>query len=288
MKLSSELSQAKIFTELAGLNQLKIAAGEKSPEAISEVATQFESLFVQMMLKSMREANKSDSLFGSNQMQFYQDLYDKQISIHLAEKRSVGIADILINQLSDTKQVNTESGNKPLPEPVVFPDKITQAADQKSVKFDSPKHFIDELRPLAEKYADELGVKPEVLIAQAALETGWGKKIIQKQSNSTHNLFGIKASSGWSGDSTTVKTLEHRNGEFQLENAKFRAYHSFEQSFADYVSFIKNNSRYESALDRVQDSVQYIQALQDAGYATDPKYAEKISSILQRDEFKQG
>lgn len=288
MKLSTELSQAKIFTELAGLSHLKIAAKEKSPDAIAEVATQFESLFVQMMLKSMREANKSDGLFGSNQMQFYQDLYDKQISIHLAEKRSVGIANMLMRQLSESQPVNAEKEMKDLPEPVMFPDKTNLPKDQTPVKFDSPKDFIDELRPLAEKYAKELGVKPEVLIAQAALETGWGKKIIKTKQNSTHNLFGIKASTGWQGDSANVKTLEHRNGEFQFERANFRAYNSFEQSFADYVAFIKGNSRYQNALDQTQDSIQYIQALQEAGYATDPKYTEKISSILRRDEFQQG
>ncbi len=287
--MTADFSQAKIFSELSGLSNLKIAAKNNSPEAVDAVATQFESLFVQMMLKTMRDANQSDGMFNSNQMQFYQDMYDKQISIHLAEKRSVGIADLLIRQLGGEKSSEeNNSSMKALSAPVYFPEKVDNSNGQKPIKFDSPKEFIDELRPLAEKYAKELGVKPEVLIAQAALETGWGKKIIQSSNTSSHNLFGIKANSSWQGNSARVNTLEHKDGEFYYEKADFRSYSSFEQSFSDYVSFIKENARYQKALDHTDNPQQYLQELQNAGYATDPKYAEKISSILNRNEFKTG
>lgn len=286
--MNSDFSQAKIFSELSGLSDLKIAAKQKSPEAIAEVATQFESLFVQMMLKSMRDANASDGLFGSNQMQFYQDMYDKQISLHLAEKKSVGIANMLMRQLGGSESSQPLERTNPVTQAVVFPDAKELPDNQQPVKFDSPKEFIEGLKPLAEKYAKELGVNPEVLIAQAALETGWGKKIIHSKDNSSHNLFGIKANPSWQGNSANAKTLEHKDGEFYFEKAKFRAYDSFEQSFADYVAFIKNNSRYEKALEQTDNPTQYVKELQNAGYATDPKYAEKIVSILRRDEFQTG
>lgn len=286
--MTADFSQAKIFSELAGLSNLKVAAKNNSPEAIAAAATQFESLFVQMMLKTMRDANQADGLFNSNQMQFYQDMYDKQISIHLAEKRSVGIADLLIRQLGSEETTENNAANNTLPQPIEFPETTTDRNNLKSVTFDSPKEFIDELRPLAEKYAKELGVKPEVLIAQAALETGWGKKIIQSSNQSSHNLFGIKANSSWQGSSARVNTLEHKDGEFYYEKANFRSYSSFEQSFSDYVDFIKENSRYQKALENTDSPKKYLQELQNAGYATDPKYAEKINSILNRDEFQTG
>ncbi len=287
--MTSDFSQAKIYSTLAGLSDLKISAKSRSPEALNEVATQFEAMFMQMMLKTMRDANTSDAIFGSNQMQFYQDLYDKQISMHLSERKSMGIADILIKQLGGlSEKSETQSQLNILSKPVAFPEVETVGKKKDDIKFDNPEDFINKLNPLAEKYAKELGVKPEVLLAQAALETGWGKKIIQSKDGNSFNLFGIKSSSNWEGESARVKTLEHKDGQMRYESSAFRAYSSFEDSFADYVSLIKNNSRYEKALDKTNNSSLYVKELQNAGYATDPHYAKKIISILKSNEFPTG
>ncbi|WP_439134338.1 flagellar assembly peptidoglycan hydrolase FlgJ, partial [Pseudomaricurvus sp.] len=152
--------------------------------------------------------------------------------------------------------------------------------------FDGPltlESFKEHLLLLARKAAEALGVHGEVLLSQAALETGWGKHLIKDESGqNSYNLFGIKADSSWQGDKAVVSTLEYRDGVPVRERASFRAYSSFAESFQDYVSFIKNNSRYQEALKAASDAVEYVKGLQQAGYATDPKYADKIIGIVEQ------
>lgn len=155
-------------------------------------------------------------------------------------------------------------------------------------QFDSPESFVEHLLPVAEKFAAELGVDPRVLLAQSALETGWGKKMIRGADGApSYNLFGIKASAGWQGDRASVSTLEYRDGAMHRENASFRAYASYEESFADYVSLMQNQPRYAQALEQAADSAAYSEQLQKAGYATDPDYAEKIQSVLRSPSLNQ-
>ena len=130
-----------------------------------------------------------------------------------------------------------------------------------------------------------MGIDPAVLVAQSALETGWGKKVIQADQGSSFNLFGIKADGRWDGKAATVSTVEFRDGLAVLEKASFRAYDSLSGSFNDYVDFLKSNPRYQQALDKVSDNKEFLAELQDAGYATDPKYAEKILGILGRNNY---
>ena len=155
-------------------------------------------------------------------------------------------------------------------------------------QFDSPESFVEHLLPVAEKFAAQLGVDPRVLLAQSALETGWGKKMIRgADGEPSYNLFGIKASAGWQGDRASVSTLEYRDGAMHRENASFRAYASYEESFADYVSLMQNQPRYAHALEQAADSAAYSEQLQKAGYATDPDYAEKIKSVLRSPSLNQ-
>lgn len=156
------------------------------------------------------------------------------------------------------------------------------AASKKSV-FSSPADFIATMMPMAEKAAAKIGVEARYLVAQAALETGWGKSIIRQQDGSTsHNLFGIKSHNSWGGDSAKVMTTEYENGVAVKEPASFRAYDSFAQSFDDYVSFLQNNGRYEGALNSTANPERFVQKLQQAGYATDPNYARKVSQIARK------
>lgn len=159
-----------------------------------------------------------------------------------------------------------------------------QQAVESRIQFnwDTPTDFINQLMPFAKKAAAQLGVNPSVLIAQAALETGWGKRLLKDaQGNTSNNFFNIKSSNGWNGDKLEVSTLEFKNGIAQQEMAKFRQYPSIADSFQDYVNFIKTNPRYQDALNLAADAKKYIQALHGAGYATDPHYSQKIISVFQ-------
>jgi flagellar protein FlgJ len=153
---------------------------------------------------------------------------------------------------------------------------------------DEPSAFIQRLLPAASKAAQQLGLEPLALIAQAALETGWGQRMFKTSSGAdSHNLFGIKAHGNWQGDVAVVDTLEYRQGIAQKEKARFRAYDSPEQSMQDYVNLIQQNPRYQAALEAAADAKSYFRQLQAAGYATDPNYAEKVLSVLEGKAFKQ-
>lgn len=163
----------------------------------------------------------------------------------------------------------------------------TTISGQKDGVANSPAEFINTLKPYAEKAARELNVNADVLLAQAALETGWGKHVIHTPSGvNSFNLFNIKADRRWQGDSVNVNTLEYRQGVAQQERADFRRYNNYADSFADYVNFLQTNPRYRQALEVGVDSSAYAEALQDAGYATDPAYADKIKSLLASDPIR--
>lgn len=149
--------------------------------------------------------------------------------------------------------------------------------------FASAREFVETMLPLAEEAAQKIGIDARYLVAQAALETGWGKSIIrQADGSSSHNLFGIKAHGGWQGGSARVLTTEYKGGQAVKEAASFRAYDSYRQSFNDYVSFLQNNGRYQEALAATDKPERFVRELQEAGYATDPQYARKISQIARK------
>ena len=149
--------------------------------------------------------------------------------------------------------------------------------------FGSKDEFIAAMLPMAEKAAEKIGVDPRYLVAQAALETGWGKSIIRhSDGSSSHNLFGIKTHNSWDGESTKVLTTEYKGGKAVKEAASFRQYDSFAQSFEDYVSFLQSNGRYETALKSTENPERFVRELQQAGYATDPHYARKINQIARQ------
>ena len=298
--MTSAVNPTDIYTDTSSLTSLKAKAGRDASAALEETAGQFESLFIHMMLKSMRTTSLGDGLFDSDQTRFYQQMFDQQISIEMAKKRQVGIADMLVNQLGgqQTKAGEIEPGEAKLDiERLRLRRPITPVAieafapaenfSRETIKgFDSPEDFVEKLMPLAEKYAAELGVSPKVLLAQSALETGWGKYVIRYSNGvPSHNLFNIKADQRWDGPRAIVPTLEYEKGKPVQEMAAFRAYPSFEASFRDYVDFLKSSQRYEKALEQASDSAAFVRALHQAGYATDPKYSSKINRIMNGDVF---
>ncbi|MEH6470256.1 MAG: flagellar assembly peptidoglycan hydrolase FlgJ [Halopseudomonas sp.] len=313
--INNDLS-IKSYTDLNELNKLKKANRDDTPGALEAVAGQFESLFLNMLLKNMRQANEALSeggLFDSNESKFYQDMMDQQLSVSMASGNGLGLRDVLIRQLSPNAE-----------QPQVDPEKVIQfpqanqvggglsqllernnaQAVQASIKrasevldsraaltlespkdsFESPEQFVEQLMPVAEQVAAAAGIAPEVLVAQAALETGWGKHLPRhSDGSSSHNLFGIKADQRWDGERVSTSTLEFRDGVAQREKASFRAYPSYEQSMQDYVAFMQQSPRYQQALEQAHDARSFTEQLQMAGYATDPAYSSKIMGILDGD-----
>ena len=298
MSISS--TKTDVYTDFSGLAQLRLNAQSKPEETLLAAGRQFEALFIQMMLKSMRDATPGDTLLGGQEQDTYREMFDKQISLTLAAKGSLGLADAMARQLGSPSAppVTTDGDARPhgvtsveLPTPdrvsALSPAAVsamvnTHATQGERRTFATREEFVAAMWPAAQTAARELGVDPRVLIAQAALETGWGRAVMQHgDGRSSHNLFGIKADARWDGPSVNVATLEYRGGVAARERASFRSYESYEQSFADYVGFIKSQPRYREALAHGGDAERYLSGLQAAGYATDPRYADKIGSILQ-------
>ncbi len=271
--MADSIPNVGVYTDFQGLDQLSAAVKQdgNTKKNLREVATQFEALFTQMMLKSMRKANFSDPLFGGNQVNFYQDLYDNQLALALSKNSGLGLAKMLVQQLGGDvggADKTTASGT---------PD-VSSTASSSPV---DPQKFVHMLWPQAVNAARAVGVSPAVLLAQAAHETGWGQSIAQMpDGTSSYNLFGIKAGAGWNGPSATVPTLEYVDGVAKRGTAAFRAYDSFAQSFSDYVQFLKDNPRYTQALKSANDPAAFVDALQKAGDATDPNYANEVQSVL--------
>ncbi len=327
--MSIASAQVESYYETSTLDNLRRRARRDPEKALEEVARQFESIFTRMMLKSMRDANFGNPLFDSDSGKFYQDMYDDQLAMDLAKNGSIGLADILVKQLSGSpvsrvsynqhssfsrykadekpseilaKPLQVDINNR-LPSP--YERGVASHTDSKidvrdefefkkyqvttniagntgnQIELGTPKKFVQSLWVYAERAGKELGVQPQALLAQAALETGWGKYVINnKDEKNSHNLFNIKADKRWGGDSVTKITLEYESGIAKKEQAKFRSYDSFAESFSDYVSFIKTSPRYQNALNASGNSAAYFSELQRAGYATDPHYAGKIQRIM--------
>jgi flagellar protein FlgJ len=291
--MTSPINNASFYADPAALSGLKRDAKAQDPAALKEAAKEFESLFTQMMLKSMREANKGfggDPLFGSDQTDFYQSMFDDQIATQMSKGKGLGLAEMLTRQLQVGGKGTGEQGTGNVDRgsgiadrsaaPASATDSSLQPGGHAAVAA-SKEDFIRSMRPHAERAARKLGVDPDVLVAQAALETGWGSAVpCTNNGECSFNMFGIKAGSQWSGQTTSVPTIEFEEGVAVRKAQRFRAYDSPADSFDDYAKLIRNSSRYQAALGTQNNAQQFAQALQDGGYATDPNYADKIASVV--------
>ena len=296
--------------DIKGLDELRRAAQSGDSKALDEAAKQFEAVFVRMMLKSMRKAQDvmadKDSPFNSEQVKFYRDMHDTQIANDLASSGSIGLAQIIVRQLGKTdggympagalrNDGNLSSINrnaivsiKNAQDGVLANQTIKTFQSFKTAAFDDAQSFIQQLYPAAQQAAEELGIDPKALLAQAAIETGWGQHMIHNTSGqNSHNLFGIKADRRWQGDRAMVNTVEFEQGIATTKRAPFRMYDSFAESMQDYVGFVKQNPRYENAVKHSQSPENYFSELQKAGYATDPNYADKVMAVFEGEQFKQ-
>ena len=340
---TANFAQSRNFLEINGLNairqQSKETDGESKKAALQEAAQQFEAIFMQMLLKSMRKAQEvleSDSPFNSQSTKFYRDMSDQQMAVELSSNGSLGLTDLIVRQLGgddnftprtvlrndgNLEQVN--KANKPAATSANFDnvnpfdafsalnkstvnktsetltqnlttipfvpsikanndvDTTEQSVNFSTPSFTEPKDFVSALTEPAKAVQEKIGVPFQVVIAQAALETGWGQKIIKdQQGSSSNNLFNIKADNRWAGEQIQKDTLEFEQGAMVKKSAPFRAYQSLSESFNDYVNFLSNNDRYQEALQNPSNVEHFLQGLQKAGYATDPQYADKIMATL--------
>jgi len=304
------LELSRNANDIKGLDALRRAAQSGDSKALDEAAKQFEAIFVQMMLKSMRKAQDvmadKDSPFNSEQVKFYRDMHDTQIASDLASNGSIGLAEIIVRQLGKTVDGympagalrndanlssinrNTIASTQEAQEGVLGNQPIKTFQSFKTAAFDDVQSFIEQLYPAAQQAAAELGIDPKALLAQAAIETGWGQQMIHNTSGqNSYNLFGIKADRRWQGDRAMVDTIEFEQGVAATKKAPFRMYDSFADSMQDYVSFVQQNTRYEEAVKQSQSPQDYFSELQKAGYATDPNYANKVISVFEGEQLKQ-
>jgi len=360
----ANVSQVKdTYLDPNSLNSIKAMGRDKDPQALKEVAKKFEAMFVQQMLKTMRQANEAfgeGNYFDSQTTDFHRDMLDQQMVLNLTSGSGIGLADHFYKQMLQNYggDMKPEAGAKPMDKSgmltaaVEYNESHSQTPDvddtdsltawiedfvrmsdnsqlqnvfsetdnaeansvvpmqpaynyamvpallnktqiqpiragQKASISTTQENFVMMLKPHAEKAAAELNINPDVLIAQVALETGWGKHVIHDQQGAnSFNLFNIKAGGQWQGAKVNVSTLEYRDGIAANEKADFRKYSDYAESFSDYVRMMKNNPRYEHVLETGTNSSAYADALQSAGYATDPSYAKKIKQLLNSDAFK--
>lgn len=297
MQTPSQADLANVYTDLNSLASLKGMSKKDHGQALDQVARQFESMLVKMMLASMRSANQvfsEGNPFESKEAKFYQDMMDQQLALSLSQSGGIGLADIIRRQLDPKAAVQADSGAHSLAGLSRLPKRIASEmtelapAESETAPVSGPDAFVRELYPLAQRAARQLGVSPELLLSQAALETGWGEHQLRDgRGQPSNNFFNIKAGRDWQGPVVTVPALEYRDGVAVREWSAFRAYESAAESFTDYAALISGSGRYQQALSQAQNPDAYIRELAAAGYATDPDYADKVLAVMRSEPLQQ-
>ncbi|MBD9987843.1 flagellar assembly peptidoglycan hydrolase FlgJ [Citrobacter portucalensis] len=295
------IGDSKLLTSAAwdaqSLNELKAKAGQDPAANIRPVARQVEGMFVQMMLKSMREALPKDGVFSSDSTRLYTSMYDQQIAQQMTAGKGLGLAEMMVKQMTegqaqpadDAPQVPmkfsletvTSYQNQALTQLVRKAIPRATESNDEPLSCDS-KDFLAQLLLPAKLASQQSGVPHHLILAQAALESGWGQRQIRRENGEpSFNIFGVKASGSWKGPTTEITTTEYENGEAKKVKARFRVYSSYLEALSDYVGLISRNPRY-AAVTAAATAEQGAQALQNAGYATDPNYARKLTSMIQQ------
>ena len=338
---------------LGDLKRLARSEGQQDV-ALRADEKQFEALFLQMVMKSMRDATPASSLMDSEQTKMYQSLLDQQMALNMSQARGTGLSEVIFRQLggkdAPAAAVDGQAGagaagnagigaagnsgfdlanvvRRPaipavrareleasavaalagLPDAARVPgmgagvgtgsfsaasiyekaalearlnEVVRSARDASGAVSQPARDFVAEVWPHAVEASRKTGIPPQFMVAQAALETGWGQKQLRNPDGSpSHNLFNIKAGSAWKGDTVAREVTEYANGQAYTEPARFRAYGSYAESFRDYASLMTRSPRYADVLGQT-DPAAFARSLQDAGYATDPMYADKLTRII--------
>ena len=285
---------------------------KQDPQAgLKQAAQQFEGMLLQMMLKSMRDATPQDGLMESDQTRFFTSILDQQLAQNLSTQGNLGFAAQIEQQLGRASSLGGTDAASPID--ALQQSLLLRQAANSSARFagggaernygvrgtsatasaqgngetTSPDEFVNRVLPHAVEAANAIGVPPQFLVAQSALESAWGKSEIRRADGSpSYNLFGVKAGRNWQGDTVEVQTTEYVNGEPVQMREKFRAYGSYAESFNDYANLIRNNARFSGVVGQ-QDGTQFARSLQQSGYATDPMYADKLSRIINGTTLRQ-
>lgn len=318
---TSGVLDQRLSLDVQGVDALRRTVRTSPVEGMKQASKQFEVMFMQMVLKSMREATPSDGMFGSQQEKMYTSMLDQQLAQNLSG-RGLGLAEAMFAQLSRT--MGGEAAQLPrgaaLPgavpaykllgapgalTPKIAPDlqtapdatkSLTRAPDLSLYEAATAQatlsrsvlpqahveQFVSRMLPAAQRASQASGVPAQLIMAQAALESGWGRREIRKEDGTTsYNLFGIKADKSWKGPVAETTTTEFVDGVSQKVRAAFRAYGSYEEAFSDYAKFLVTNPRYANVL-ATQDPAEAAHGLQRAGYATDPQYGGKLVRIMKQ------
>jgi flagellar protein FlgJ len=306
--IDSDLS-GKLAIDANGLNALKTASKSNSPESVKAVSSQFEAMFVNMMLKSMRDATPQDGMFDNEQTKAFTSMLDQQLSQKIAS-HGIGLAEILTRQLTKgpttakdptaaldanaaKKSGAVNSTDSEIGGANLHPQKLQSLKDSANVNkafaptnhtlSDAAASFKNMVASHAEQVSRETGIPAHFMVGQAALESGWGKREIKGLDGTpSNNLFGIKATSSWKGKVVEAVTTEYVNGVKQKRIEKFRAYDSYAETFKDFANLMQSNPRYSNVMANLDNVSNYAKAIQQAGYATDPNYASKLISVVKK------
>jgi flagellar protein FlgJ len=276
-------ANASLAIDTQALGQLRMQAKHTPDQALKAAAQQFESVFLNMMLKSMREATPQDGATDSEQTRMFTGMMDQQLAQSMSSGRGIGLADMLVKQLRHTgltapSALSPQSAIRNPQTSILNPDAVPSAYNATT-----QQNFVNQMLPHALQASGASGVPPELILGQAALESGWGKRqILLADGSNSHNLFGIKATAGWHGKVAEVMTTEYKNGVASKQVEKFRAYSSYDEAFKDYAGMLSSNPRYASVMQQSGSPAGMARALQGSGYATDPKYAEKLVSVMRQ------
>jgi len=296
------MTPANVANQLAidvnSLAQTKRLAREDPRAALKNAAQQFEAVFLQMVLKSMRDASPAEGMFDSAQSRMYQSMLDQQLAQTMSARGSTGLSALIEQQLargmspqdiplspaSAGERAGVRGATADVGAPPLTPALSPPGGERENNVPAPAREFVNRLWSQAGEASRATGIPAHFMIAQAALETGWGRAELRfSDGTPTYNLFGIKAGRGWPGAVAEVTTTEYVNGVARKVVAKFRAYDSYEASFRDYARLITENPRYEKAqaTAKTGSAVAYAAELQKAGYATDPAYAKKLGGAIQ-------
>jgi len=277
--VSMASSSSRLASDAGALDALRHGAVKDPKSAAREAAKQFESLFMNELMKSMRAATESAGLMDNQGTKLGTELLDAQLATKMVG-RPGGLSDVIAKQLERQMGItpgpipSTSSANNSLP--IVSDPQATPKIPEKSAA-----GFVQQHTAAAEAASAQTGIPAQFMLAQAALETGWGKReIVGSDGTHSHNLFGIKAGSNWNGPTVDVTTTEYVAGRPQKMVQKFRAYASEAESFADYARLMKDSPRYANVVASGADAKGFALGLQKAGYATDPAYADKLGKVI--------
>ncbi|MDN7812309.1 flagellar assembly peptidoglycan hydrolase FlgJ [Burkholderia gladioli] len=317
---ANDLTQ-RFALDVQGFDSLRRQANASPAAGMKQVATQFDAMFSQMMLKSMRDATPQDGVFDSNTSKLYTSMLDQQLSQQMAS-RGIGVADALMKQMmraahiTDTGSAGGNAagglggalgamggdeggmaatnalaqalanarGNGRLGGAGAYTgaSSLTPPVKGNGTSPDQDA-FVGKVADAAQAASSATGIPARFIVGQAALESGWGKREIRgRDGSSSYNVFGIKATKNWTGRTVSAVTTEYVGGQPRRVVAQFRAYDSYEHAMTDYASMLKNNPRYAGVVNASTTPEKFATGMQRAGYATDPHYAKKLISILRQ------